>query len=562
MKPFAKLVAAGAVLAASLMPSVASAHPLGNFTVNHYARVEPAGDRVRVVYVVDTAEIPTFQEKPRIDANPEAYADQRAEEVRQNLHLSLNGQPALLRLEQRSLSFPEGAGGLPTMRLEAVYSAALQADANSSVSLVFRDDNDPTRIGWREIVARPGAAGTAIQSSSVPSEDVTNELRQYPTDLLNSPLNVREAQLSFVPGAAASASRPSGPAATAGIALPVVPSTGVAMLDRANSAFADLANGGELTPAFILFALGVAIVLGAAHALQPGHGKTVVAAYLVGSRGTARHALFLGATVTATHTAGVYALGVVTLFLSQYVVPERLYPILEIVSGLLVVGIGAWLFGQRLLAAFRARGEHGHAHDQAHAGDAAHHVHAHADEHSHAALAVAESVHEHAHAAGHGHPHAEIALAETAHEHTNHGDGHRHARSNGRGAGAEMHSHGGGRPHSHVPPRTENGKVSWRSLLALGVSGGLLPCPEALMVLLITIAAHRVLFGLLLIVAFSTGLAGVLVAFGLLLVYARGLFGRVNLSSGLIPRLLPVASALVIVIAGGVITAQALPQVL
>ena len=104
--------------------------------------------------------------------------------------------------------------------------------------------------------------------------------------------------------------------------------------------------------------------------------------------------------------------------------------------------------------------------------------------------------------------------------------------------------------------------MSWRSLLALGVSGGLLPCPEALMVLLITIAAHRVLFGLLLIVAFSGGLAAVLVGFGLLLVYARGLFARVNLASGLAPRLLPVASALVIVVAGGVITAQALPQVL
>ena len=115
--------------------------------------------------------------------------------------------------------------------------------------------------------------------------------------------------------------------------------------------FADLANGGELTPAFILFAIGVAIVLGAAHALQPGHGKTIVAAYLVGSRGTAKHALFLGATVTATHTAGVYALGVVTLFLSQYIVPERLYPFLEVGSGLLVVGIGVWLFGQRLLTA-------------------------------------------------------------------------------------------------------------------------------------------------------------------------------------------------------------------
>jgi nickel/cobalt exporter len=289
------------------------------------------------------------------------------------------------------------------------------------------------------------------------------------------------------------------------------------MLDRANSAFADLANGGELTPAFILFALGVAIVLGAAHALQPGHGKTIVAAYLVGSRGTAKHALFLGATVTATHTAGVYALGVVTLFLSQYVVPERLYPILEIVSGLLVVGIGVWLFGQRLLAAFGVRNAHAHAHP--------HHEHAHDDGHAHS------------HAGRHAHSHAELTTVEP-----------------------EVHSHGGGRAHSHAPGAGE--PVSWKSLLALGVSGGLLPCPEALMVLLITIAAHRVLFGMLLIVAFSTGLAGVLVAFGLLLVYARGFFGRVNLSSGLVPRLLPVASALVIVIAGGVITAQALPQVL
>src|SRR5207245_5948505 len=126
--------------------------------------------------------------------------------------------------------------------------------------------------------------------------------------------------------------------------------------------------------------------------------------------------------------------------------------------------------------------------------------------------------------------------------------------------GGHSHDHG---DHDHAQRTTHNAQpVSWRSLLALGVSGGLLPCPEALMVLLITIAAHRVLFGLLLIVAFSTGLAAVLVGFGLLLVYARGFFSRVNVSSGLIPKLLPVASALVIVIAGGVITAQALPQVL
>jgi nickel/cobalt transporter (NicO) family protein len=467
-----KRVIALLVLLAALAPDLANAHPLGNFTVNHYTRIEAAGDRVQLIYVLDMAEIPTFQERPRFEPSPEGYADQRAGEIRQNLHLALNGQPTTLRLEQRTLSFPDGQGGLPTLRLEAVYSAELQADATSTVELSLRDDNDPSRIGWREIIARSGAAGTTIEQSNVPAEDVTRELRQYPEDLLNSPLNVREARLSFIPGAAT--------------APPPLSSSGVAALDRSRSAFAELANGAELTPGFILFALAVAVALGAAHALQPGHGKTVVAAYLVGSRGTPMHALFLGVTVTATHTAGVYALGLVTLFLSQYIVPERLYPMLEIISGLLVVGIGAWLLGRRLLAALWP----GHAHH--------HHQHAHDHEHEH----------DHHH---HDHVHAHVGL---------------------------------------------------RSLVTLGVSGGLLPCPEALMVLLITIAARRVLFGLLLIVAFSTGLAGVLVGFGLLLVFARSLFQRLNVSGGLAPRVLPVASATVIVVAGCVITAQALPQVL
>ena len=301
---------------------VASAHPLGNFSVNHYNRIEPAGDRVRIVHVLDMAEIPTFQERARIDPNPEAYADQRAEEIRQNLELSLNGVPTPLRLEQRSLALLDGQGGLQTLRLEVVYSAELAA-ATGTVELGLRDRNDPNRIGWREIIARPGAVGTEIVQSSVSGEDVTDALRQYPDDLLSSPLNVREAQLSFVPGVAA--------------ARPVLLTAGAGVFERTRGAFAELASGGELTPTFVLFALAAAVVLGAAHALQPGHGKTVVAAYLIGARGTAWHALFLGATVTVTHTAGVYALGLVTLFLSQYVVPERLYPILEIASGVLVI---------------------------------------------------------------------------------------------------------------------------------------------------------------------------------------------------------------------------------
>ncbi len=545
-----RVIAALALLAAWAVPGVASAHPLGNFTVNHYARLQPASDRIHVVYVLDMAEIPTFQEKPRYSPDPSLYGLERAREIGQNLSLSVDGQPTVLRLDQQAISFPEGAGGLPTLRLEAGYSAEVTAAGTSAVDITFRDDNDPARIGWREIVARPGQPSVEIQRSSVPAEDVTNELRQYPEDLLNSPLNVRSATLTFLPadraesevsasistpvvlpgaqgttaslssaGSAttailrpsaddstsesaaaapaddfASAARPSQHASppTATAVAPGLPRTGVALLDRARSTFAELAKGAELTPAFIIFAVGVALVLGAAHALQPGHGKTIVAAYLIGSRGTARHAMFLGATVTATHTAGVYALGIVTLFLSQYILPERLYPMLEVVSGVLVVAIGVWLFGQRLLAAL-GLAMHGHRHGN---GDA----HDHSDEHDH----------EHGHA------------------------------------------------HTLRPGEA----VSWKSLLALGVSGGLLPCPEALMVLLITIAAHRVLFGLLLIVSFSTGLAAVLVGFGLLLVYARGLFARVNPSSGLASRLLPVGSAVVIVVAGGVITAQALPQVL
>ena len=515
-----RVLAALALLAAWAVPTVANAHPLGNFTVNHYARLEPVGDRIRVVYVLDMSEIPTFQDKPRFDPDPDGYADQRAEQIRQNLLLEVNGRGVPLQLDQRAISFPEGAGGLQTLRLEASYSA--YAPSADSLDVTFGDDNDPTRIGWREIVARPGAADVRLARADVPLADVTDELRRYPEDLLNTPLNVRVAHFTVIAAAGSGTSDPNpaadvssvatGPLASAAHSSATVDGSklvsgnapGAAVLQRARGAFADLANAGELTPAFIVVALGVALVLGAAHALQPGHGKTIVAADLVGARGTARHAAFLGATVTATHTAGVYALGLATLLLSQYIVPERLYPFLEVASGVLVIGIGGLLLARRLLAASR-RPDHQHAHDHGH-------------QHSHE----------------HGHLHV--------HEH------------------AEDHTHAHGHSHSHAPAPGE--RVSWKNLLALGVSGGLLPCPEALMVLLITIAAHRVLFGLALIVAFSTGLAAVLVGFGLLLVYARGLFARLNLSSGPASRLLPVASALVIVVAGGVITAQALPQVL
>ena len=254
-----------------------------------------------------------------------------------------------------------------------------------------------------------------------------------------------------------------------------------------------------LTVGFVLVALLVAMGWGALHALTPGHGKTMVAAYLAGSRGTARHAFALGATVTVAHTATVFALGFVTLTLSEFILPEQLYPWLNLVSGVLVLALGLAAIRQRLGGYLRGRA----------AARAAAHEHHHGHGHDHG----------HAHSHDHGH----------AHDHGEHG-------------------------HSHAPPD----QLSWRSLLALGVSGGMIPCPSALVLLLGAIALDRTAFGVVLVCAFSLGLAGVVSGIGLAVLYARRLFTRIP-SSGRAIRGLPVASAAIITILGLVLTLRALP---
>ncbi|MCA1553217.1 MAG: high-affinity nickel-transporter, partial [Chloroflexi bacterium] len=339
--------------------------------------------------------------------------------------------------------------------------------------LDYRDDNFAERLGWREIVVR--ADGAQLTRSSVPTGDRSSELTTYPDDMLSSPLDVREAHATFEYNAATSSAPASETSA--------VPTS---IIDRSRDQLVELIAVEDLSVPVMLLALAAALGLGALHALSPGHGKTVVGAYLVGSRGTARHALFLGLTVTLTHTLGVFALGLITLFASQFILPETLYPWLSLISGAMVVLIGLSLFVTRARTFLHG---HVHAHD---------HTHGHGD-------------HEH----GHGHTHL---------------------------------------------PADANAPITWRSLLALGVSGGLLPCPSALVVLLGAISLHRVGFGLLLIVAFSAGLAGVLTAIGVLLVYAGRIFNRVRAPGRLI-LLLPVGSALVVTLLGVVIAAQALVQV-
>jgi nickel/cobalt exporter len=428
-----RIVLLGVVVMAALLGAAAAhAHPLGNFTVNRFARVEVAGDRLYVRYVLDLAEIPTYQARP-IDA------DLYARRIASGLQVSLAGRRVALQPIAHRLAYPLGVAGLHTARLEAILRGPL---VRRTERLSVRDTNDRDRIGWKEIVV----------GASTPS--VSHELRSYPKSLLQSPLDVTSARATVAP------TRDPVPALSSGRSLEAP--------DRvADSGFTRLIGRRHLSALVVLASLAAAFFWGAAHALSPGHGKTIVTAYLVGRRGRVRDAAVLGGIVTVTHTIGVFALGLVTLALSQWIVPDHLYPWLNAAAGISVIGIG--------LAVFRSR--------------------------------FRDWRHERAHHHGHDH----------------------------------HHDHG-------------------RGLVAVGISGGLLPCPSALVVLLAAISLHRLAFGLVLIIAFSLGLALSITGVGLVAVLARGAFARRSFD-GLLIRALPAASAAVIVVAGFAMTVRALPKV-
>jgi ABC-type nickel/cobalt efflux system permease component RcnA len=351
----------------------------------------------------------------------------------------------------RALAFPRGVAGLHTMRLEVILRGPV---VDGTEPLTVHDTNYAGRLGWREIVV---GAGT---------RSVSDELHAYPKSFLQSPLDVTTMRATISPTDDAV------PRLSAGRSLEAP--------DRvADSGFTKLIGERHLSALVILLSLAAALFWGAAHALSPGHGKTIVTAYLVGRRGTPRDAAVLGLIVTVTHTIGVFALGLVTLALSQWIVPETLYPWLNAIAGVSVVAIG--------VAVLRAR--------------------------------LRDWLHERAHRHGHAHHH---------------------------------HGH----DHSHAP---EPG-TGFRGLLAVGISGGALPCPSALVVLLAAISLHRVAFGLVLIVAFSLGLALTITGIGLVAVLARSAFARRSFD-GLALRVLPAVSAVVIVVAGVAMTVHALPKV-
>lgn len=487
MTPTLRGVAAASAAALALLASagIASAHPLGNYTVNRAVSVTVASSGITVRYVIDMAEIPAFSELQVIDRDGNGqtgpnelatYATAACATVRSNLELQINGSTALLHVQSHpQLSFPAGAGGLSTLRLVCAFGVAmpnLVGDQTVNVA----DKTDDGHVGWREVTITAGP-GVVIENSDVPTVSSSAELTKYPVDALQTPPNIRAGTTRFHRTSATSV----GPGGDSS-AVPAAP----AQRSTANDPLAALV-GGELTPATALGALLLAVLLGAGHAVSPGHGKTLVAAYLIGSNGSVRNAATLGVTVAVTHTAGVFLLGAVTLVIGQFFVPERVIEWLSIASGVLVATLGAGLV-------FRAiRGATWQA-PQAHS---------------------------------HPHPYA--------------------------------HSH----PHPHGEQRAPD--LRRRNVIALGLAGGMVPSASALIVLLVAITTGRLIFGLLLIVAFGAGMAFVL---GGLAVITTALRGRVRTPtrltahpwSRLALKSLPLVSGIAVLVAGLSVSVGALAR--
>ena len=314
-----------------------SAHPLGNFTVNHYSGLEIRANGLSIDYVLDLAEIPAFQLRGAIAPDPSAACATLA----RDLAVTLDGAALALRVDRGTVSFPPGQAGLETLRLECGFGARWTLDARPH-QLAFADRSYPERIGWREITAR--ADDVAIDTV-LPSASRSARLTAYPQDAYTSSPDARSAEVRITPGAAGASQPASSPSP----------------LGQGDLFFGWLGrvDVGAL-PA--LLAVVVAAALGALHAATPGHGKTIMAAYLVGTRRSARDAVTLGLTVAVAHTIGVLVLAIVLIGGATVFSAERIYPILSAISALVVVALGLGMLRQQL----SHRAAHRHSHEHSH----------------------------------------------------------------------------------------------------------------------------------------------------------------------------------------------------
>jgi nickel/cobalt transporter (NicO) family protein len=489
---------------------------LGNFTINQFCGLRLASTALEVHYVVVFGQLPALRELHLADADGDGvtsqaerdtYIGKLASGIADGLVLRVDGLKVPLHASHWTSSLPTEQGGF-SLRIDVDFAGVFPvAVTDSTRTLEFTNQNYAGRMGWHEIVVKP-ASGLQIFNTDAYSTSLTRglseALRSVPAA---GPLDERSVHLSFGNNAPLDAKLLSGRPASGATMVSLSPpaSSGRWIADRTRQ-LVDVISGPHVQPRVAVLALLGALLLGAVHALSPGHGKTIVGAYLIGSRGTPRHALFLGLTVTITHTLGVFALGFATLYASRYVVPERLFPILSLISAALVLVMGIVLLIQR--------------------GRVARHV-----------LAGASLS-----------PWRRFQFVGS--EAT--------APVGARGlifapalsyVDATMHSHGGGPMHSHLPPGASGEKITWRSLLTLGISGGLVPCPSAMVLLLAAVALNKTAYGMLLVVAFSIGLAITLTLVGVAFLYARNRFRRPSAGTRW-AHLLPVVSACTIMFLG------------
>ena len=502
---------------------------MGNFSVNHYARIQVEPDGAKILFVLDLAEIPTFElmQKWGCDRRRAQRRNSRRRQLTEardwmrQIHVTAGGKSVTPRFEayrlcncgwRRKLAGTadqhpfEGGRSAGQTRVFGRHVSGPDRRMERSRGGRARRSRDPVDH-CRTERHQPGADGV-----SAGCDDCSSAGSESYGELGAEPVAVTE---KIEPPPLQVASYGSRSATDVSRLLPPWPSpTSMGQVKR-NDFLSRALKGGEIGWALGLTCLAVAFWFGALHALEPGHGKTMVAAYLVGARGTMKHAVFLGGMVTFTHTISVFCWVLVTLFLSQYIMPDKLSKVLGIISGLTIVYLGGMLLYRRTIGA-------GHGH---------HHHHHHHDE-------FADDDHGLAFAVPHSHDHH--------HDHSHHHHGHSH--------GGLTHTHDG-HTHSHLP----EGDVTFKSLMVLGASGGLVPCPSALVLLLSAISIGRTGFGMLLLLAFSLGFALVLMAMGLLVVYAKNLFPeRKSDKPNLFFQYMPIVSAAIIFVIGIVLTGNSL----
>ena len=610
-----------------LTAPAASAHPLGNFTVNYYTGIRAEPSAVVLDLVVDRAEIPTLQALPdaKIGQQPAGAEDWKAREcaaLAAQAVLTVGGRPQTLSVTFTRLEVLPGAAGLATSRLECTAGTPANLDTVGS-TVTYEAAPTGGRVGWHEVTAR--GEGVTLVDSTVSADSPSKQLTAYPQDLLTSPLSQRTATFTVRAGSGQTAeAKPAGP----------MSSSPIYGLDRLTTVYTGLVSRTSLTPGYALLALLLSVVLGALHAFAPGHGKTLMAAYLVGREGTWRQAAVIGISVTVTHTIGVLLLGI-ALSAAAIAAPEQVYPWLGLISGVLLTVVGVTLLrsargghnhgpgghthgpaphshgpeghihegsapqtARQTLTAGKPRPslltvaaaprperaddhdhDHGHVgpdHDHGHVGPDHDHSHVGPDhdhvgpDHDHVGPDHSHVGPDHSHAGpdhDHGHAGPDHSHAGPDHDHGHVGPAHSHHAQDPEHGHEQGHDHAHDHDHDHSHDvvessrRRRRGMLSTGRLAVVGLVGGMVPSPSALLVLLGGIALGRAWFGAILVFAYGAGMAAALVGTGLFLVAARDRLERWNgqRTGRALPgqavvlrwtRRLPVLTAMTVIVAG------------